>query len=150
MKKLFILSFFNRYWCFSAATPTTYITLILLFFCSFPAYSQFTGGSGGGSDKAQIRTKTILSAENEQEKTFFEQIKIISQSNSFLIEWNNKIKLQQIEIIDILGRVQKTISISEFQKAASFSFSETNKARGVYFVRFRDDEDRVFSKKVIY
>jgi len=127
MKKLFIL-----------------LILVLIY---FPAYSQFTGGSGGGSDKAKIRTRTVLSIENEQEKAFFEKIKMTSQSNSFSIEWNDKIKLQQVEIIDVLGRVQKTISISEFQKAASFSFSGT---KGVYFVRFRDDENRFFSRKIIH
>ncbi|WP_375562858.1 T9SS type A sorting domain-containing protein [Bernardetia sp. OM2101] len=130
MKKLFIL------------------TLLVMIY--FPVYSQFTGGTGGGSDKAQIRTRTILSLENEQKKVFFENVKIVSQSNSFSIEWNDKITLQQIEIIDILGRVQKTVSISESQKAISFSFDETNKARGIYFVRFRDDKYRFFSKKVVY
>ncbi len=140
----------SRCWCFSAATPTTYTTLVFLLLFSFPAYSQFTGGSGGGSDKAQIRTRTILSIENEQEKAFFENVKIISKSNSFLIKWNDKITLQQIEILDILGRIQKTISISEFQKAISFSFDGTNKAKGIYFVRFRDDKDRFFSEKVVY
>ena len=140
MKKL------NPCWCFSAATPTTYITL-LLFLLSFPAYSQFTGGSGGGSDKAEIRTRTVLSIENEQEKAFFEQIKITSESNSFSIEWSDKIKLEQIEIIDILGRVQKTISISEFQKVISFPFDGT---KGVYFVRFRDNAGQFFSQKIVY
>lgn len=122
-------------------------TLLILVLIYFPAYSQFTGGSGGGSDKAQIRTRTVLSIENEQEKAFFENVKIFSQVNSVSIEWNDKIKLEQIEIIDILGRVQKTISISEFQKAISFPFDGT---KGVYFVRFRDAQDRFFSKKVVH
>jgi hypothetical protein len=126
-----------------------FILLSFLTIC-FPCYSQFTGGSGGGSDKAEIRTRTILSVENEQEKAFFEQIKISSQSNSFSVEWTDKVSLRQIEIIDILGRVQKTVFISEFQKAVSFSFNGTNNARGVYFVRFRDDKDRFFSRKVVY
>ena len=121
--------------------------LLLLVLIYFPAYSQFTGGSGGGSDKAQIRTRTILSVENEQEKAFFEQIKITSESNSFSIEWNDKIKLEQIEILDILGRIQKTIFISEFQKAISFSFNGT---KGVYFVQFRDNKGRFFSRKLVY
>lgn len=116
----------------------------------FPVHAQFTGGNGGGSDKAQIRTRTILSIQNEQEEAFFENIKIASQSNSFSIEWTDKINLSQIEILDILGRVQKTISISEFQKEASFSFDGTNNAKGIYFVRFRDDKDRFFSRKVVY
>ncbi|WP_338761452.1 T9SS type A sorting domain-containing protein [Bernardetia sp. ABR2-2B] len=150
MKKLFILLSLSRFWCFSVATPTTYTTLLFLLLFSFPAYSQFTGGNGGGSDKAQIRTKTILSIENEQERAFFEQIKITSQPNFFLVEWNDKIILQQIEIIDILGRVQKTISISEFQKAISFPFSGADKAKGIYFVRFRDDEGRFFSRKIVF
>ena len=123
----------------------TLFILPLLLLCA-PVYSQFTGGSGGGSDKAQIRTRTILSVENQQEKVFFENIKVVSQSNSFSIEWNDKIKLQQVEIIDILGRVQKTVSISEFQKAVYFSFGGT---KGVYFVRFRDGESRFFSRKVV-
>ncbi len=130
MKKLFILS--------------------LLLFIYFPSYSQFTGGNGGGSDKAQIRKQTILSIQNEQEKAFFENMQLTFQSNSFLVEWNDKVSLRQIEIIDILGRVQKTISISEFQKAVSFSFDGANKAKGIYFVRFRDNEDRFFSRKVVY
>jgi hypothetical protein len=123
-----------------------FILLSFLTIC-FPCYSQFTGGSGGGSDKAEIRTRTILSVENEQEKAFFEQIKISSQSNSFLIEWTDKINLQQIEIIDILGRVQKTISISFNER---FALSEPFVSKGIYFVRFRDDKDRFFSKKVVY
>lgn len=130
MKKLIILSF-------------------LVVIC-FPSYAQFTGGKGGGADKAQIRTRTILSVENEQEKAFFENIKITSPSNSFLIEWNDKISLEQIEIIDILGRVQKTISISKFQKSISFDFEETNKTKGIYFVRFKDKEGRFFSRKISY
>jgi hypothetical protein len=128
MKKLFIIS--------------------LLLLISFSAYSQFIGGNGGGSDKAQIRTRTILSLESEQEKqekAFFENVKIASQSNSFSAEWNDKITLKQIEIIDILGRIQKTVLVSEFQKAISFPFDAT---KGVYFVRFRDDEDRFFSSKI--
>lgn len=127
--------------------------LPILVFIYFPAYSQpsmFQGGKGGGSDKAQIRKQTILSVENEQEEVFFEQIKIISQSNSFLIEWNDKIKLEQIEIIDVLGRVQKLISISEFQKTIFIDFDRINRAKGIYFIRFRDNKDRFFSEKIIY
>ncbi|WP_338814572.1 T9SS type A sorting domain-containing protein [Bernardetia sp. Wsw4-3y2] len=124
--------------------------LLILLLIYFPSYSQFTGGSGGGADKAQIRTRTILSVENEQEKAFFEQIKMTSQSNSFSIKWNDKVKLQQIEIIDILGRIQKIVSISEFQKSISISFDGTNKAKGIYFVRFRDGEGRFFSKKIVF
>jgi hypothetical protein len=126
-----------------------FIILSFLTIC-FPSYSQFRGGTGGGSDKAEIRTRTILSIENEQEKAFFEQIKISSQSNSFLVEWTDKVSLKQIEIIDILGRVQKTISISEFQKAVSIDFEGKNNAKGIYFVRFKDKEGRFFSKKVVY
>jgi len=112
----------------------------------FPAYSQFTGGNGGSSDKAQIRKQTILSVENEPKKAFFENLKIASQPNSFLVKWNDKITLNQIEIIDILGRVQKTISISEFQKAISIPFNGT---MGVYFIRFRDEKGRFFSRKIL-
>ncbi len=126
MKKLFIL-----------------LILVLIY---FPAYSQFTGGGGGGSDKAQIRTRTILSVDNEQEKAFFEQIKIISASNSFSIEWTDKIKLEQIEIIDILGRLQKVISVSFDER---FAQSEWFVSKGIYFIRFRDNENRFFSKKVV-
>lgn len=121
--------------------------LLILVLISFPAYAQFTGGSGGGSDKAEIRTRTILSLENEQEKAFFENVKINSQSNSFSIEWSDKIIIQQVEIIDILGRVQKTISILEYQKTISVSF---DKPKGIYFVRCRDEEGRFFSKKISF
>ena len=110
---------------------------------------MFQGGGGGGSDEKQIRTRTILSLEDEnreQEKEFFDLLKISSQSNSFLIEWNDKVVLQQIEIIDMLGRVQKSVSILAFQKASSFSFNGT---RGVYFFQFRDNRGKLFRRKII-
>ncbi len=121
--------------------------LLVITMIYFPSYAQFTGGSGGGSDKAEIRTRTILSVQNEQEKAFFENIKISSPSNSFLIEWNDKVSVKQIEIIDILGRVQKVISISFNER---FAQSERFVSKGIYFVRFRDDKDRFFSRKVIH
>ena len=114
---------------------------------SFSVYAQFKGGSGGGSTKGEIRTQTVLSVENSEEKVFFENLKIISQTNTILIKWNETLGIEQIEIIDILGNTQKTVEISEFQKQTLIYFES---AKGVYFIRFKNNREQLFTRKIIY
>lgn len=125
------------------------IKSVFVFFMLFPfsIQAQFRGGSGGGATKAEIRKQTILSVEDKREADFFSKINIITQSNIFQIQWNEDINIRQIEIVDILGKRIGNVPISESEREVTIPF---NKTKGVYFIRFKNDKEQFFTKKVAY
>ncbi|WP_291724363.1 T9SS type A sorting domain-containing protein [Bernardetia sp.] len=123
------------------------ILFIFLMLLPFSIYAQFTGGDGGGSAKAEIRKQTVLSLEEEQKKAFFENLKVITQKDIVYIKWNDKVKIEYIEIIDVLGKKLNTVYVSDFKNEIKIPFIET---KGVYFIRFKSNKEQFFTKKMAY
>ena len=123
------------------------IILSFLYLIIFPSYAQFTGGSGGGAAKAEVRKQTILSVEDKREADFFRKINIIAQSNTLQIQWNEDINLRQIEIVDVLGNRISSVSVFESKQEIIIPF---DKVKGIYFIRFKNDKEQIFTKKVAY
>lgn len=121
----------------------SFIIFFVVSLCFSSHAQRYTGGAGGGSAKAEVRTQIILSAEDHID--WDDNITVQIRQDEIQLTWNDRIVIQHIELVDILGK-RCFFQENTTGSAVSFKLSFPN---AIYILRLTDKFGRMYTKKII-